>query len=101
MKDVSAGHGLGVYRQARIRTTVAAAIVLIVPFLLFYVLADRFVWNRNLGIHDATVTLLAGAVLLGLVLSVGFGRFVSNHILTLAHKLEKALVQVEQRERER
>jgi signal transduction histidine kinase len=101
IRDIAAGHGLGVYRQARIRTTVAAAVVLLVPFFLFYVLADRLVWNANPKSHDATVSLLGGAVLLGLVLSVGFGRFVSNHILHLAHDLEKALGAVEQRERER
>src|SRR5690242_16634316 len=101
MKHVAAGHGLGVYRQARIRTTVAAAVVLVVPFLLFYVFADRFIWNHNPQVHDSTVTLLAGAVLLGVMLSVGFGRFVSNHILKLAHGLEHALVAVEQRELER
>ena len=99
--DIAAGHGLGVYRQARIRTTIAAAVVLLVPFLLFYLVADRFVWNSNPKPHDATVLLLVAAVLLGFILSLGFGRFVSNHILHLSGGLEKALAQVEQRERER
>ena len=101
IKGAAAGQGLGVYRQARIRTTVAAAVVLLVPFLLFYIFADYFVWNHYPALHDPTVRMLAAAVLLGLVLSVGFGRFVSNHILKLAHGLEHALVAVEQREHER
>lgn len=101
MNDVVAGQGLGIYRQARIRTTVAAAIVLFGPFCIFYFFADHYVWNTSPQFRDATVLYLVGAGVVGLVLSVGFGRFVSNHILKLARSLEKALNAVEQRERER
>jgi signal transduction histidine kinase len=101
IKDVAAGHGLGIYRQSRIRTTVAAAVVLLVPFGVFYFFADRYVWNASPQLHDSTVSYLIGAGVLGLALALAFGRFVSNHILKLAHGLEKALAAVEQRERER
>ena len=101
MKDVTAEQGLGVYRQARIRTTVAAAGVLLVPFFLFDVFADHYVWNKYPAVHDATIGVFVGSLLFGLVVSVAFGRFVSHHILKLAHGLEHALVAVEQRERER
>jgi signal transduction histidine kinase len=101
MNDVVAGHGLGIYRQARLRTTVAAAVVLLVPFAIFYFFADRYVWNASPQFHDATVLYFVSAGFVGLVLSVAFGRFVSNHILKLARGLEKALNASEEREHER
>jgi signal transduction histidine kinase len=101
MSALISGHGLGVYRQARTRTTAAAAVVLIVPFALLVALARAVV---PVGDAQERMRLLgiAGVALgAGLVLAVGFGRFVSNHILKLACELERALSAVDQRELER
>jgi signal transduction histidine kinase len=101
MKELSPERGLGIYRQARLRTTVAAAVVLLVPFALFYFLIDRGILNPEPRLHHPLLEYLFGCVLLGIVLAIGFGRFVSSHILKLARGLERSMYAVEQRERER
>lgn len=101
MTDLSPERGLGIYRQARIRTTAAAAVVLLVPFGLFYYLILRNVLRASPHLKHPIVDILLGSVCLGVLLAVSFGRFVSNHILKLARELEKSMYAVEQRERER
>lgn len=101
MTELSPARGLGIYRQARIRTTIAAAVVLLVPFALFYVLVDYRVLNPEPRLHRPLLDYLFISVLLGIVLAVSFGRFVSNHILKLARELERSMWAIEQREKER
>jgi signal transduction histidine kinase len=101
MSDLLPHRGLGVYRQTRLRTTAAAAAVLLIPFAVFFFLLHERLWEFSPNLrHPMTFYLLTCAVL-GVALAVGFGRFVSNHILKLAHELERTMRQVEQRERER
>jgi signal transduction histidine kinase len=101
MTEISPARGLGIYRQARIRTTVAAAVVLLVPFGVLYALLSRNVLATSPQLKRPIIDFLLGCLCLGIVLSVSFGRFVSNHILNLARELEKSMRAVEQRERER
>lgn len=101
MQELSPARGLGIYRQARIRTTLAAAVVLLVPFGLFYWLLESNVLKSEPRLHRPTLDYLVYCVLLGLVLAVSFGRFVSSHILKLAKELERSMYAVEQREKER
>lgn len=100
-RELSPERGLGIYRQARIRTTVAAAVVMLVPFALFYFLVDRGVLNVEPRLHHPFIEYLSACVVFGVILAIGFGRFVSNHILKLARELERSMYAVEQRERER
>ncbi|MFB3812825.1 MAG: sensor histidine kinase [Terriglobales bacterium] len=95
------GKGLGVYRQARIRTTVAAAAVLLIPFVVFYFLLHERLWRFSPNLRHPMRTYLLVCMVLGVVLAVGFGRFVSGIILKLARELEKTLREVVQREYER
>ena len=53
MQQASPDRGLGVYRQARIRTTAAAAFVLLIPFAVFYFLLKEAV--HELG-HTMALT---------------------------------------------
>jgi signal transduction histidine kinase len=101
MKELSPERGLGIYRQARLRTTVAAAVVLLVPFALFYFLVDRHILNPEPRLHHPLLEYLFTSVVFGVMLAIGFGRFVSSHILKLARELERSMYAVEQRERER
>lgn len=101
MTEVSPGRGLGIYRQARIRTTAAAAVVLLVPFGVFYFLLHRNVLSASPYLARPMIDFLVGSVTLGVALAIGFGRFVSNHILKLVKELERSMFAVEQRERER
>jgi len=101
MEELSPARGLGIYRQARIRTTVAAAVVLLVPFALFYYLIETNVLKVEPRLHRPTLDYLAACVVLGIILAVSFGRFVSSHILKLARELERSMYAVEQREKER
>lgn len=101
MTDLSPARGLGIYRQARFRTTLAAAVVLLVPFAVFYFLVDRQLLNSEPRLHRPLLDYLLISVLIGIVLALSFGRFVSNHILKLARRLERSMHAVEQRERER
>ncbi len=101
MKELSPERGLGIYRQARLRTTAAAAVVLLVPFALFYFLVDLRILNPEPRLHHPFLEYLFACVVFGLVLAIGFGRFVSSHILKLARQLERSMYAVEQREHER
>ena len=92
---------MGIYRQARIRTTAAAAVLLLVPFVVFHFIFEFRVLKNLPELHSQLHLYATLSVVLGLVLSVTFGRFVSNHILKLANRLEKALWAIEERERER
>src|SRR5919107_1417789 len=101
MSDVTAGHGLGVYRQARIRTTAAPALVVAIPSLALSFLVNHAGVIADPHARATSVRLLVVTVTSGLVLAVAFGRFVSNHILKLARDLDRALGAVDQREHER
>lgn len=101
MRDLLPERGLGIYRQARLRTTVAAAVVILVPFVVFYFLVDRGVLNAEPRLHHPFLEYLFACVVFGVILAVAFGRFVSSHILKLARELERSMYAVEQRERER
>ncbi len=101
MKDLSPERGLGVYRQARLRTTAAAAGVLLIPFGVFYFLLHERLWEFSPNLHHPMAFYLLTCAVLGVALAIGFGRFVSNHILALAHELEKTMREVTQREGER
>src|SRR5512142_1484163 len=101
MEETSADRGLGVYRQARIRTTAAAAAILLIPFAVFFFLLKQRMWEFVPGLKHPLAHYLAICVLLGVVLALGFGRVVSNIILALARDLEKTHAEVQQRERER
>ena len=59
--------------------------------------------NPALGfnLHHPLLEYLFGCVVFGVLLAIGFGRFVSSHILKLARDLERSMYAVEQRERER
>jgi signal transduction histidine kinase len=93
--------GLGIYRQARWRTTLAAAVVLGSPFCVFLLLLKEHLLEFSTRLSFPLSYQLLFCVLLGIVLALGFGRFVSNHILRLADELEKSLREVAQREQER
>jgi len=101
MTDLFPARGLGIYRQARVRTTLAAAVVLLVPFAVFYGLIRYGVLNPEPRLHRPLLDYLFISALLGIVLAVSFGRFVSNHILKLARELERSMYAIEQREKER
>jgi signal transduction histidine kinase len=96
-----AQRGLGIYRQARWRTTLAAAVVLGSPFCVFLLLLKAHLLLFSTRLTFPLFYQLLFCVLLGIVLALGFGRFVSNHILHLADELEKSLRAVSQREQER
>lgn len=90
-----------IYRQARLRTTVAAAVVLMVPFAVLYVLLQRHILAFSPHMRHPLFEYLFVCVALGVALAIGFGRFVSNHILKLVAELEKKMREVVQREHER
>jgi signal transduction histidine kinase len=92
-------HDLGIYRQARLRTTLAAAAVLIAPLATFLWLSRQRFLTHYLSHPELMYGL--SSLLLGLILAVAFGRIVSNHVVRLAGELEKSLRSVAQRERER
>ncbi|MFB3918018.1 MAG: sensor histidine kinase [Terriglobales bacterium] len=93
--------GIGIYRQARIRTTLAAAAVLLIPFAVFFFLLRQRMWEFTPGLKHPLLQYLIACVVLGVVLALAFGRVVSNHILELAKELEKTANAVHQREIER
>jgi signal transduction histidine kinase len=96
-----AERGLGVYRQTRLRTTLAAAVVLLIPFGVFFLLLKERLLEFSSPLRYPVFEQLLACVVLGMVLAMGFGRFVSNHILRLANELVKSLRAVAQREHER
>jgi signal transduction histidine kinase len=96
-----AERGLGVYRQARLRTTLAAAVVLVIPFGAFFLLLKERLLEFSSPLRYPVFEQLLACVVLGMILAVGFGRFVSNHILRLANELVKSLRAAAQREHER
>jgi signal transduction histidine kinase len=101
MHRASTDRGLGVYRQARIRTTTAAAAVLLIPFAVFFFLLKQRMWEFAPGLKHPLAYYLGICVVLGVMLALGFGRIVSKHILKLAKDLEKTTREVQQRELER
>ncbi len=97
----NAQFGLGIYRQARLRTTVAAAAVLLIPFGVFYFLLQERLWAFAPNLNHPLLDYLLVCMVLGVGLAVSFGRFVSTHILKLVGELEKSVRAVAQREHER
>lgn len=92
---------LRIYRQARVRTMLAAAAVLLIPFAVFFFLLRERLWKFSPNLKHPEVDYLVSCAVLGVLLAVGFGRVVSSHILNLLHELEKNMRALEQRERER
>lgn len=82
------------------RTTAAAAVVLLLPFGLFYLLFHYRLIPEGTR-QNTLLNCLLVSLTFGLLLAVVFGRFVSNHILKLARDLEKSMFAAEQREKER
>jgi len=101
MTDLSPERGLRVYRQTRARTMVAAAAVLLIPFAVFFFLLRERLWAFAPNLRHPELDYLLICAVLGVLLAVGFGQIVSQHILQLLHELEKTMRAVTQRERER
>lgn len=83
------------------RTTLAAAAVLLIPFVVFFFLLRQRMWEFTPGLKHPLLHYLAACAVLGVLLALAFGRFVSNHILKLAKELQKTADAVRQREIER
>ena len=96
-----AEQGLRIYRQARLRTMLAAAGVLLLPFAIFFFLLRERLWKFSPDLRHPELDYLVICAVLGVLLAVGFGQVVSRHILNLLHKLEENMRALEQRERER
>jgi signal transduction histidine kinase len=92
---------LRIYRQARLRTMLAAAVVLLLPFVVFFFLLRERLWEFSPDVHHPELDYLIVCAVLGVLLAVAFGQVVSRHILNLLHKLEKNMRTLEQREHER
>jgi signal transduction histidine kinase len=101
MTDFSPERGLRIYRQARIRTMLAAAAVLLIPFAVFFFLLRERLWKFSPDLKHPELDYLMICAVLGVLLAVGFGQVVSRHILNLLRELEKNMRALEQRERER
>ena len=97
----SAGDPMRIYRQARLRTMLAAAAVLLIPFAVFFFLLRERLWKFSPEAHHPELEYLVICAVLGVLLAVGFGHVVSNHILVLLRHLEHNMRALEQRERER
>jgi signal transduction histidine kinase len=92
---------LSIYRQARLRTMLAAALVLLLPFSVFFFLLRERLWEFSPDLRHPELDYLLICAVLGVLLAVAFGQVVSRHIRNLLHKLEENMRALEQRERER
>jgi signal transduction histidine kinase len=92
---------LQIYRQARIRTTVAAAVILLIPFGVFCFMLRERLWAFPPNLEHPMRDYLLVCFSLGAVLAIGFGRYVSSHILSLVAELQRQMRAVAQREHER
>lgn len=92
---------LRIYRQARLRTTAAAAVILLIPFGVFCFLLRERLWAFSPNLQHPMRDYLTVCFSLGAILAIAFGRYVSSHILTLVAELQRQKRALAQREHER
>ena len=92
---------LRIYRQARLRTTAAAAVILLIPFAVFCFLLRERLWAFSPNLQHPMRDYLLVCFSLGAILAIAFGRYVSSHILTLVAELQRQKRALAQREHER